>query len=474
MRCIWALNGLFVLLISCSKPQPLPVTLNTYQVQLNVDGNGTLSQSSGTFDAGTSMVITATPAEGFYFSGWIGDLETDENPLTFVVSEAVTLTAVFLPVVVLSDEIVVYESDKMDRNNVFVIENGGLTAYLIDKTGARLQTWNFDLNLGNDLEYSPDGSVIGMFKPRTTQIGFGGYGGILRKYDPSGTLTWEYEVNTEDEILHHDFVVLPNNNIVTMIWERISAAEASAAGFPRTTDIFLEKIIEINPETNEVVWQWRSWDHTVQDINDQLPNYGDVTTNFNKIDVNYNDNENGDLMHANGLEYDAEKDLIYMSVNFYSEVWVIDHATTTETAIGPAGDLKYRFGNPSAYKSDATRLFNRNHHPNFVTLDPETEGHMIVYMNGNDQEQSVVFDLIIPDTFTDPTAGLIAPEVHWTYTHPDLYNGKISGAVRLANGNTLICEGDYGYWEVTPEGEIVWKYFGGGINFWRGYSIPVN
>jgi len=36
----------------------------------------------------------------------------------------------------------------------------------------------------------------------------------------------------------------------------------------------------------------------------------------------------------------------------------------------------------------------------------------------------------------------------------------------------LICEGDYGYWEVTPSGEIVWKYNGGGPTFWRGYVYP--
>ena len=35
-----------------------------------------------------------------------------------------------------------------------------------------------------------------------------------------------------------------------------------------------------------------------------------------------------------------------------------------------------------------------------------------------------------------------------------------SGCIRLPNGNTLICEGDYGYWEVTKDKEVVWKYKG--------------
>jgi hypothetical protein len=50
-----------------------------------------------------------------------------------------------------------------------------------------------------------------------------------------------------------------------------------------------------------------------------------------------------------------------------------------------------------------------------------------------------------------------------------MYFDKISGLVRLPNGNTLICEGDYGYWEITASGHVVWKYDGLGKSFWRGY-----
>ncbi len=50
----------------------------------------------------------------------------------------------------------------------------------------------------------------------------------------------------------------------------------------------------------------------------------------------------------------------------------------------------------------------------------------------------------------------------WTYTadNPtDLYAANISGAQRLSNGNTLICDGPNGYFfEVTPEGDVVWEY----------------
>jgi hypothetical protein len=41
----------------------------------------------------------------------------------------------------------------------------------------------------------------------------------------------------------------------------------------------------------------------------------------------------------------------------------------------------------------------------------------------------------------------------------DFFSPYISGAQRLPNGNTLICEGcDGRIFEVTPAGQIVWEY----------------
>ena len=55
------------------------------------------------------------------------------------------------------------------------------------------------------------------------------------------------------------------------------------------------------------------------------------------------------------------------------------------------------------------------------------------------------------------------PEVpDWVYPETldsDFFSPNISGAQRLPNGNTLICEGNSGHlFEVTPEGEMVWEY----------------
>ena len=60
----------------------------------------------------------------------------------------------------------------------------------------------------------------------------------------------------------------------------------------------------------------------------------------------------------------------------------------------------------------------------------------------------------------------------WEYRGKPSYtffSPHISGAQRLASGNTLICEGQWGrVFEVTPAGEIVWEY----INSHHGTHRP--
>ena len=69
-----------------------------------------------------------------------------------------------------------------------------------------------------------------MFRTQVS-FSFGGYGGILRKYNPEGALVWEYEVNNKTELMHHDFDVLPNGNILILVWEKFSEDRALNLGF---------------------------------------------------------------------------------------------------------------------------------------------------------------------------------------------------------------------------------------------------
>lgn len=244
--------------------------------------------------------------------------------------------------------------------------------------------------------------------------------------------------------------------------------------------VYPESVIEVDPVTSTIVWEWHSWDHLIQDFDPEKENFGVVAEHPERINLNYVveaeswEQANGDIMHANAIAYDAANDAIFISVNFFSEVWVIDHSTTTEEAAGTSGgnygkggDLIYRFGNPAAYDNPAgERLFYNNHFPNL--LRGEDQGKMLIFSNGNGLGQSTVYELQLPQSYSLQANANNEPEVVWEFTDPDLFSGNVSGAVPLPNGNILITEGDFGYWEVTREKEVVWKFNAQGF-FWRGY-----
>lgn len=385
--------------------------------------------------------------------------------------------------VVISEKVEVYNSDGFEDSYVLAVENGGTKSYLLNKEGFKVHEWNFDTNLGNDLELMNDGKLVGMFKVTDPDISFGGFGGMIRIINTDNSTQWEYNFASENYLAHHDVELLPNGNVLFIAWEKINQIQAQQQGIDTQVNIYPEMLIEVNPNTNEIVWQWRSFDHIIQDRFPQTPNYGSVSENPQLIDFNYNLMDNGDIMHANGIDYDEEKDVIYLSVNFYHEIWVIDHSTTTAEAAtdsggnyNKGGNLLYRFGNPEAYgNTSGQRLFYNNHFPNLLENNEPGEGNLLVYMNGNDVNQSVIYELDIPDNFNLQANTNNEPGIVWSFTETDLYFGRISGAVRLQNGNTLITEGDYGFWEVTTDGQIVWKYNGSvDSNFWRSYGYLKN
>jgi hypothetical protein len=459
------------LIISCDSENLNNFENKEVEIKINIIGNGSVEyDKSLLYYIGDDITLIANPEDGNYFSYWGGEIYSNLNAITFnLSSSSLEIDANFNTI---SPEIVLFDQTKTDKDNLFIIENGGNIAYQIDKGGSVLNSWEFDLKLGNDLELLEDGSVIGIFKPSETFFSFGGYGGIIRKYDPQKNLIWEYELNNENYLLHHDFQILPNGNLIILAWERITAEEARNNGIPRSTDIYAEYLIEVNMSTNEIVWDWRSWDHRIQNVDPNAPYYGDIFEHKNKIDFNYNDFEDGDIMHANGIAYNFNTNHIYISVNFYDEIWVIDHGISSEETSSEKGDLLYRFGNLSPYKGGDTKIFDRNHHPNFISNHLGSIGNLMVFVNGNSKLKSSIMELKIPGKFIDESNNFIPPEIVWHYENEELFFGKISGAVRLPNGNTLVCEGDYGYWEVTNEKDVVWKYHSEGKTFWRGYNVP--
>lgn len=377
--------------------------------------------------------------------------------------------------------IVLYQPAKVDDSYVLVNDAVNNRVYLMEKEKSKiLYEWDLPSGIGNDAELLDNGNLLVALTDPEPAYTFGGYGGRVAIISPGGELLWDYSYSDEINLAHHDIEMLPNGNVLILAWEKKNSSELEINGYVGEDDvIYAEKLLEVNPSNNEIVWEWNSWDHLIQDQNPDALNFGIIKDNPQRININYKDDLSegsylGDIFHANGLEYDKERDLIYLSVNYFSEIWVIDHSTTAIESTSDfggnqnvGGNLVYRFGNPMAYNNDKSdRMFFHNHNPNLV---PGGEG-LLVFSNGipSNKAQSNVYELKIPDSFRLLKDQRNELDVIWSFTDENLFSAKVSGAYRLPNGNTLITQGTFGFWEVTENKEVVWKFEGEGF-FWRGY-----
>ncbi len=399
------------------------------------------------------------------------------------------------------------------------------TTYLLDMQGKVAKSWEGAANPALVPYLLENGNLL-----RPTELtgnakkfkGIGpGMGGRIQEFDWNGDIVWDFTFVSETRMPHHDITRLPNGNIMMIVWENRTKEEAIAAGRRPTaigSHLQPDSLVEIKPTgktTGEIVWEWRLWDHLVQDADETKANFGKVAEHPELVDINFGTNTgpaapkkdgpdkekdkekekgkddavktppkakggaNPDWTHFNGVAYNPELDQLIVSVHAFSEFWIIDHSTTTAEAAshkggksGKGGDLLYRWGNPRVYAAGDRkdqRLFAQ-HNAHWIPKGLPGAGHILVYNNGPnrpDGAYSSVDELVLPvdaeGRYSLTTGSAYGPEkADWSYTAPkkaDFFSSFISGAQRLPNGNTLICAGASGtIFEVTPEKEVVWKY----------------
>ena len=239
------------------------------------------------------------------------------------------------------------------------------------------------------------------------------------------------------------------------------------------------------------------WDHLSQDYNPDQANYGTIADHPGRIDINFileqQRYKNHDWSHTNAIDYNPDLDQIMLSPRHFSELWVIDDATTTEEAAGEQGELLYRWGNPQIYQADTAddqQLFWQ-HDTHWIPDGLPGEGNILIFNNGHGFPGSRRFyssvDEITPPRF-DGNAYQKSPHSAfgpglpaWTYTakRPMTFHALLgSGAQRLPNGNTLITDGSKGtVFQITPDGTTVWKYINpilrNGTLLHQGDGIPI-
>jgi len=378
--------------------------------------------------------------------------------------------------------------------------SGDTKSYLIDMEGFIVHEWQCDYQAGLHDYMLPNGNILrgGVVERDVAKGGtgcpihFGGTSGIVQELDWNANVVWEHKNSSPTSTQHHTFHRLPNGNTFILVWEYHSVQEALDKGrdagtlygpeAPDQNGIWPDMVEEIDPQGNKV-WEWHSFDHT--GANDST-----------KLDINYylplpipavgrqSYMGNADWTHFNTVGYLPADDLMIVNSRNIGEFYLINHDTTTEEAAGPAGDILYRWGNPSAYgQGERPSFLNDGDQQLFgphcalpIEQGCPGYGNILVLDNGwqrpeGNRSRSVEVEPNLTD-WLDPAQFI------WAYNTrkpTSFYSAYQCANQRLPNGNTHITstgeghliEVTYGDPTASPvvRPEIVWDFinpmFGG-------------
>ncbi|MCW3126771.1 MAG: hypothetical protein JWO03_2429 [Bacteroidetes bacterium] len=400
------------------------------------------------------------------------------------------LSSVLYPLAVHSQTTVgLLQSNSAEDGYVLFAPMQSDTTYLIDKCGRRIHQWGSMHAPGMSVYLLPDGSLLRSGNVSNANFHTNGSaGGLIEKYDWNNNLLWSYTISSPTETQNHDIYPLANGNILVVIWEIIDSNTAIAAGRKPSLisgNVFSAKIEELQPiGTNQanVVWQWRLWDHLIQDFDATKSNYGVVADHPELVNVNYTSAgpASSDWTHANAVTYNASLDQIILSAHHMSELWFIDHNTTTAQAASHSGgahskggDLLYRWGNPAVYGRGAAvnRVFYTQHNPTWIPAGYPHAGSIVVFNNGVGRPAGTYSSV---DIFTPPVDGngdypITTGQAYgpssalWSYTaapvDTDFFGNALGGVQPMSNGNILVCEGPKGnFFEIDSNKNKLWQY----------------
>ncbi len=320
------------------------------------------------------------------------------------------------------------------------------STYLTDIDGHVVHSWKSDCTPALSACLLEDGHLLrtGALPKEEQPYQLSGGGGRVQEFTWEGELIWDFRYVDERRCPHHDAMKLPNGNVLMLVCDRMTADEAVATGRKPSTvadgHLLTDGVVEIKPTgktTGEVVWEWRVWDHLVQDFDKAKPHHGQVSAHSELIDLNYHVSDGnplpvqgpdldklrslgyvggspgstngatntGDWTHLNTVTYNSELDQIALTSLGFREIWIIDHSTTKAEAAGhtggksgKGGDLLYRWGNPAAYRLGTNHQLNGPHNAHWIPKGLPGAGHMLVFNNlaGLPNSYSSVLEIVLP------------------------------------------------------------------------------
>lgn len=406
-----------------------------------------------------------------------------------MIKKLLILTSLLFSVILFAQNTVGVISNSSTAYNGYTLFTSNTKTFLINNCGQVVHEWVSTFNPGNSVYLLENGNLLRTGRTNSTDITFGGQGGVVELFSWEGNLLWQYLYDTPQHRQHHDVFPMSNGNVLILAATVMTNAEAIQAGrnpalLPQTV-LYSEEVVEVQPvgsNGGNIVWQWNMKNHLIQDFDATKDNFGIVAQNPNKLDINFTNGGDGssNWMHINSVQYNATLDQIILSSRNLSEIWIIDHSTSTAQAMtgsggiyGKGGDILYRWGNPQAYKmgTENNRKLYGQHYPHWISDGLLDAGKIAIFNNGNGRQPSFseIYIIAPPTTasgvYNLPANSTYGPEspdyiyADTSATPSPFYSSILSSAERLPNGNLLICEGSSGrIFEIDSQENIVWEY----------------
>lgn len=377
------------------------------------------------------------------------------------------------------------QAQSFDGYAIYNLQNQN-TSYLIDKDGNIAHSWSCSYPCNYAVRLKENGNIVRGGVYTNNQLNGAAIGGVIQEIDPNGNVVWEYVYSNAEHCSHHDFCILPNGNVILTAWEVKSTSELTQAGYSNATSSkwpthFVE--LQQNGSSADIVWEWHIWDHMIQDIDPTKDNYGVVADHPELMDINAISGGGGpgggggDWFHVNGLDYNPDLDQIVFSSRFGSEIFVIDHSTTTAEAAshsggtsGKGGDFLFRWGNASNYGGAGQIIPAAVHDPHWIETGRPNEGYIQFFNNEGGSGGGSVVDAINPPLsggLYTMTGGIWGPS-NYDWRHVCLVNASgQSASDRMTNGNTFVNVSQQYMYEVNESGTVVWQYNAGPTKAFR-------
>lgn len=276
-------------------------------------------------------------------------------------------------------------------------------AMILDGTGDLVYYKQFpDCSLVTDFKRQPDGSLTYWLG---TQVAPGVFNGAITRMDNTYQVTNIY-TSTGDYLDNHEFLVLPNGNVMLMYYRNVEVSNA-AGTIPNgnQTAIIIGVIIREIAPNGDTVFQWNSWDHVdLTDADDLYLQYSPT-----------------DYIHSNAIDIDTDGNILLSSRHF-NEVTKIDRKT---------GEIIWRLGG----KRNEFDLLNDDRwfgHQHDVRRLPN--GNLSLFDNGNNRLPP--YSRYVEYSMDEEDLTLVkVREIQHT---PGLFSAAMGSGRTQANGNVLI------------------------------------